>query len=205
MTVSGVTRTRRGAMGEVVIRAASSADFAVAEQIETEADAPLIAWVKATSWWPAASAAQRAASAGFVLMADVGGAGAGGAGPVGAGPVGAGPDDARSDGARPVGFVQVIEVDGWAHLEQVSVLPEFGRRGIGRRLVDAAADAARERGHRELTLRTFAEVPWNAPFYLTCGFVVTEPASEFHRGLVREEERLGLTALGARVQMTRML
>jgi GNAT superfamily N-acetyltransferase len=87
----------------------------------------------------------------------------------------------------------------------VSVLPEFGRRGIGRRLVDAAVEAARERGYRELTLRTFLEVPWNAPFYLTCGFVVTEPASAFHQGLVREEERLGLAALGARVQMTRVL
>jgi ribosomal protein S18 acetylase RimI-like enzyme len=179
----------------VLIRPAVGADFVAAERIETAADAPLIAWVKATTWWPAASAAQRAASAGFVLMADVGRAGAGGAGPGGAGP----------DAAGPVGFVQVIEVDGWAHLEQVSVLPEFGRRGIGRRLVDAAAEAARERGYRELTLRTFVEVPWNAPFYLSCGFVVTEPASEFHRGLVREEERLGLTALGARVQMTRVL
>lgn len=172
-----------GAM--VLIRSAVGADFVAAEQIETAADAPLIAWVKATTWWPAASAAQRAASAGFVLMADAVSAGLGGAGPV--------------------GFVQVIEVDGWAHLEQVSVLPEFGRRGIGRRLVDAAADAARERGYRELTLRTFVDVPWNAPFYLTCGFVVTEPASAFHRGLVREEERLGLAALGARVQMTRVL
>jgi hypothetical protein len=89
-------------VSEVRIRAATGADFAAAEQIETEADAPLIAWVKASSWWPAAPAAQRAASAGFVLMADVGRAGVGGAGPDGAGPVGAGP----------VGFVQVIEVDG---------------------------------------------------------------------------------------------
>lgn len=187
-------------MREVVIRPAVGADFAVAEQIETAADAPLIAWVKATTWWPAASAAQRAASAGFVLMADAGRAGPGGAEPGGAEPGGAGPV-----GAGPVGFAQVIEVDGWAHLEQVSVLPEFGRRGIGRRLVDAAAEAARERGYGQLTLRTFVDVPFNAPFYRTCGFVVTQPASAFHRSLVETEERLGLTALGARVQMTRML
>lgn len=138
-------------------------------------------------------------------MADVGGAGLGAAESGGAGPGGAGPVGGEAVGAEPVGFVQVIEVDGWAHLEQVSVLPAVGRRGIGRRLVDAAAEAARERGYRELTLRTFVEVPWNAPFYLTCGFVVTGPASAFHHGLVPEEERLGLTALGARVQMTRML
>lgn len=167
---------------EVVIRGAEQADFAAAERIETEADAALIEWLQATTWWPAASGAQRAASPGFMLVASL-----------------------LVGSPEVIGFAHVLEVEGAAHLEQVSVLPAFGRQGIGRRLVDAATDLARERGHRELTLRTFAAVPWNAPFYRTCGFEVTEPASAFQLSLVRAEESLGLLALGARVQMTRVL
>jgi ribosomal protein S18 acetylase RimI-like enzyme len=46
-------------------------------------------------------------------------------------------------GTPPVGFARVDELGGQAHLEQLSVQPDFGRRGIGRSLVEAALDAAR--------------------------------------------------------------
>jgi len=39
------------------------------------------------------------------------------------------------------------ELGGQAHLEQLSVQPDFARRGIGRSLVEAALDAARGRGY----------------------------------------------------------
>ncbi|GAB3154366.1 hypothetical protein GCM10027058_24680 [Microbacterium neimengense] len=105
-----------------------------------------------------------------------------------------------ADGAV-VGFVHILEFDGGAHLEQVSVLPAFGGRGIGRALVEAAKDAAREAGYAKLTLRTFADVPWNAPFYASAGFAIEEPSDDFHRMLVETEARLGLDRLGLRVQM----
>jgi len=66
----------------------------------------------------------------------------------------------------------VDEVDGCAHIEQVSVRPAFSRRGIGRRLVDRVDHWARERGLDGLTLTTFSDVPWNRPYYERLGFRV---------------------------------
>ncbi len=73
-------------------------------------------------------------------------------------------------GRPPVGFARVEVVDGHPHLGQLSVLPEYGRLGIGTSLVAAACDWARRRGHRLITLTTFADIPFNAPFYRRLGF-----------------------------------
>lgn len=104
-----------------------------------------------------------------------------------------------------VGFAQVLEIDGHAHLEQLSVLPSHGGRGIGRLLVGAAKEEARRRGHAQLTLRTYADVPWNAPFYSSCGFRESEADSAFHRGLLASEDALQLSQYGRRIQMTAVL
>jgi GNAT superfamily N-acetyltransferase len=61
-------------------------------------------------------------------------------------------------------------VDGNVHVEQVSVHPDGARRGIGRSLLEHVAGWADSRGAAALTLTTFAEVPWNAPYYERCGF-----------------------------------
>ncbi|MFE6093308.1 GNAT family N-acetyltransferase [Streptomyces massasporeus] len=61
-------------------------------------------------------------------------------------------------------------VDGALHIEQVSVHPRAARRGVGRALLAHAADRAREEGLTALTLTTFTEVPWNAPYYARLGF-----------------------------------
>lgn len=73
-------------------------------------------------------------------------------------------------GRPPVGFARLETVDGHAHLGQLSVLPEYGRLGIGASLVEAAYAWARQRGHRALTLTTFADIPFNAPLYRKLGF-----------------------------------
>jgi len=78
---------------------------------------------------------------------------------------------------RPVGYARVEVVDGHAHLEQLSVDPAFGRRGIGAALVEAVVELARGRGDRELTLTTFRDVAFNAPYYRRLGFVEV-PAAE---------------------------
>ncbi|WP_347876386.1 GNAT family N-acetyltransferase [Microbacterium oxydans] len=113
--------------------------------------------------------------------------------------------EASAVSAHAVGFVHVLEIDGHAHLEQLSVLPSFGRRGIGRRLVQAALSETRSRGHQTITLRTYRDVPWNAPFYASCGFTVTEPDSTLLRSLVDTETALGLFRYGPRVQMSATL
>ncbi|MFE9388423.1 GNAT family N-acetyltransferase [Streptomyces sp. NPDC006784] len=74
------------------------------------------------------------------------------------------------DGSRPVAYALTEPVDGCLHIEQLSVHPDRARRGIGRALLDhLAARAAAERTPA-LTLTTFTEVPWNAPYYARLGF-----------------------------------
>lgn len=95
---------------------------------------------------------------------------------------------------RPVAYLLVESVDGSAHIEQVSVHPDYARRGIGKALVEAAADWARSKALTGLTLTTFTHVPWNAPYYERLGFQVLRE-HELTRGLraIREHEAtLGL-------------
>ncbi|MFI7015835.1 GNAT family N-acetyltransferase [Streptomyces sp. NPDC050164] len=71
---------------------------------------------------------------------------------------------------HPVAYLVAEPVDGALHIEQVSVHPRAARRGVGRALLAYAAGRAREEGLTALTLTTFAEVPWNAPYYARLGF-----------------------------------
>lgn len=104
-------------------------------------------------------------------------------------------------GRPPVGFARLEELDGAAHLEQLSVVPEWSGQGIGRALVEAAKAWARESGYHRMTLSTFAGIAFNAPFYRSCGFVELQEPGPGLAALRAEESRLGLDALGPRVAM----
>lgn len=95
----------------------------------------------------------------------------------------------------PVGFahVEVIEPTA-AHLEEIDVHPEHGRRGLGRRLVMAICTWAATAGYRSVTLTTFRDVPWNMPFYARLGFEVISPdeLSPALISVVQDETRRGL-------------
>jgi len=101
-----------------------------------------------------------------------------------------------------IGFAQVLEVADVAHLEQLSIAPEHGRQGHGRALLRAAIGEARRRGYERMTLRTFADIPWNGPFYSSAGFVESSPMTGFHEMLVQVERELGLHEHGRRIQMS---
>jgi GNAT superfamily N-acetyltransferase len=75
----------------------------------------------------------------------------------------------RSDG-EPVGFALVTMVDGSAHLHELDVHPDHGRKGLGAALVRAVVKWARQRRSPSVTLTTFRHLPWNAPFYRKLGF-----------------------------------
>ncbi|GGX52341.1 GNAT family N-acetyltransferase [Streptomyces fructofermentans] len=85
---------------------------------------------------------------------------------------------------RVVAYLVGEPVDGAFHIEQVSVHPDAARRGVGRTLIAYAAERARDRGLSGLTLTTFTEVPWNAPYYERIGFRVLAEA-ELTPGLRR--------------------
>lgn len=111
-----------------------------------------------------------------------------------------------TDDVGVVGFAHVLERDGQAHLEQLAVDPEHQGAGIGTPLIEAACAEAAARGHRRITLRTYATVPFNAPLYARRGFaVVPDPGTPFHRELARAEEAHDLGRLGQRVTMVREL
>lgn len=75
------------------------------------------------------------------------------------------------------GFVAASVVNAWLHIEEVSVLPTLQGRGIGRELVGAITAEVRAAGWRGVTLTTYANVPWNRPWYARQGFVVPAPAA----------------------------
>jgi GNAT superfamily N-acetyltransferase len=80
------------------------------------------------------------------------------------------------DADRPVAYLLIEVVDGNAHVEQVSVHPDHARQGLGKTLLDTAAAWAAERGLAALTLTTYSEVPWNAPYYERLGFQIMAEA-----------------------------
>lgn len=72
----------------------------------------------------------------------------------------------------PVGFA-VASIHGQrVHLDELDVVPGHGRKGLGSALVAAVEDHALDSGCVEITLTTFRDVPWNAPFYARLGFEV---------------------------------
>ena len=106
-------------------------------------------------------------------------------------------------GDPPAGYARLEVVDGRAHLEGLSVRPRFMRQGRGSELVLAACDWAAAHGFAEITLCTFAEVPWNGPFYAKLGFVELTELTPGLRALRDTERRLGLDAMGRRVVLIR--
>ncbi|MBM7770261.1 GNAT superfamily N-acetyltransferase [Actinokineospora baliensis] len=92
---------------------------------------------------------------------------------------------------RVVGYLQAEVVDGYAHIAQVSTDPAVRGRGLGRALVDHLEAWARDRGLEALTLTTFREVPWNAPYYERIGFRPIEPTPALQT-IIDRETLLGL-------------
>lgn len=105
---------------------------------------------------------------------------------------------------RPVAYLLISVVDGNAHVDQVSVHPTHARQRLGRALLDTADAWARQRGLPAMTLTTFADVPWNAPYYERLGFHVLDQ-HEVGEGLrqVEEHERSIGLAVWPRVSMRR--
>ena len=108
-------------------------------------------------------------------------------------------------GRPAVGFVWVSEVDGVAYIEELAVIPGRMRQGLGTALLESACDWAAAAGYPAITLITYADVPWNAPFYATRGFTVVDDITPGLAALREKERAVGLDAVGTRVVMRRDL
>ena len=79
------------------------------------------------------------------------------------------------------------------HIWEMDVHPRFQRRGIGAGLLRACQIDARNTGFRALTLTTFRDLAWNAPFYEGLGFVEADPESHPRlAGYLQQEAQDGL-------------
>ncbi|MFE9681063.1 GNAT family N-acetyltransferase [Streptomyces sp. NPDC006285] len=138
----------------MTVRAASSADLPVLQDIERAAGEPFRIFGMpeiADDEPPALDLLERFQKAGHAWVAE--------------------------DGTgRLVAYLIGEPLDGAFHIEQVSVHPDAAHQGVGRTLISYAAARARRLGLAGLSLTTFAEVPWNAPYYERLGFrVLAEP------------------------------
>ena len=159
------------------MREATPADLPHLKAIEAAADAVFEPVLGPLDWGAPSEGEWRARQPGFLLVVG------------------------EADDEVPVGFAHVLYVEGAAHLEQLAVHPDHHRQGLGTALVAAVRERAASDGHERLTLCTFAEVPWNRPYYEALGFEVVERLSPFERRLVEKEEQMGLMAYGPRVVM----
>jgi GNAT superfamily N-acetyltransferase len=96
--------------------------------------------------------------------------------------------------AEIIGFAQVMVLDNVAHLDELDVVPEHSRRGVGSLLLATVCTWAREAGYPTITLTTFRDVPWNRPFYERRGFTVIDSRElgPEHLALIAAEQARGL-------------
>ncbi|MEM1229399.1 MAG: GNAT family N-acetyltransferase [Pseudomonadota bacterium] len=81
-------------------------------------------------------------------------------------------------GAEPMGFALCAPEGSDLYLVELSVHPKTGRQGIGRALLRSVLEAAVAQGFTGVTLTTFGDLPWNAPFYESEGFTVVARQDE---------------------------
>jgi 8-oxo-dGTP pyrophosphatase MutT (NUDIX family)/GNAT superfamily N-acetyltransferase len=189
--VSVPTSIRGDRLSVTSVRPARPEDLERLQEIEAAADRRFAEHFDVSGWPAAPTGAQRDRERGFVLVV----------------------------GQPVMGFAHVIELGAESrphlHLEQLSVHPDSGGHGLGTLLLLAALGVGLDRGHEAITLMTYADIPWNAPWYAKHGFLQLdleaseEPSrhtvTELLRPLRRTEQQLGLDHHGRRVAMIRPL
>ena len=104
-----------------------------------------------------------------------------------------------------IGFLSAERHGETLHIWQMSVHFEHQGKGVGRALIDAARQWAKVQGLSSITLTTFRDVPWNAPFYESCGFGLVAPnSSPFLMNVLAEEKKAGLPMEGRCAMLLRL-
>jgi GNAT superfamily N-acetyltransferase len=91
------------------------------------------------------------------------------------------------------GFLIWSAKDRLAYIEEVSVHPDHAGHRLAARMIDQLAEDAKGR-HAALTLATFRDVAWNAPYYARLGFIELPPkdVGPQHRISWQEQAKHGL-------------
>ncbi|KRE23118.1 GNAT family N-acetyltransferase [Agromyces sp. Soil535] len=101
-----------------------------------------------------------------------------------------------TDDGSPVAYLLLEGVDDALHVEQVTVHPSYARRGYGAQLLEVARRRSVESDVAVMTLTTFRDVPWNAPYYLRLGWTEL-PTSKWGPELAKKVESEAAHGLAA--------
>jgi GNAT superfamily N-acetyltransferase len=95
---------------------------------------------------------------------------------------------------QPIGFCGGEWVDGNFHIVEISVAKAWQGKGIGRVLMGVVEDQLRREGYRSVTLTTYRDLPWNAPFYASMGYfeVMAQELGRTYEEIVLMEAQHGL-------------
>lgn len=96
----------------------------------------------------------------------------------------------------PIGFINGVEYNKTFHICEISVSEEWQSQGVGRALLSAVEQIMCDRGITMITLTTFKDIPWNAPFYERLGYEILseDGLSIFLMDILDEEIEAGLEA-----------
>ena len=108
-------------------------------------------------------------------------------------------------GRPPFGFVRLVEVDAVPNIAVMALVPGRVRGGYGTRLLEAAVAWARASGYAAITVTTYADIAWNAPFFAARGFVESVEIGPGMAELRDWERAVGLDRVGRRIVMRREL
>ena len=92
-------------------------------------------------------------------------------------------------GEAPVAFMAARVAGERLHIDELDVQDGQHGKGLGKRLLQHAADWAKANGLVRLSLTTFRGIPWNAPYYARFGFREWDPAdapADVQRALQKE-------------------
>jgi GNAT superfamily N-acetyltransferase len=92
------------------------------------------------------------------------------------------------------GFAAASVVPDALHVQELAVARPHQRNGLGTRLMQAVIDAARAGGLPAVTLTTFSDVIFNAPFYEGMGFSVVRSPSLRLQTILADEAARGLAS-----------
>lgn len=93
-------------------------------------------------------------------------------------------------------FVYAEQIGDDLYLAEIDCHPKHAGRGIGRELVGAVQQAARDRGCAAVTLTTYKHLQWNGHFYVKCYFDYMDPVDipAYLAEKLEMEARAGLIA-----------
>jgi GNAT superfamily N-acetyltransferase len=75
-----------------------------------------------------------------------------------------------------IGYALTRPIDHTIYLQEIDIEPQHGQKGLGTALINTIKSWANQSGHTVMSLSTFRDIPWNAPFYAKLGFRILTPS-----------------------------